>query len=87
MARTPLVRNQRCLPSKAGGCDDVRIGDAVMRRGVVLTMLLLTAAEWWPSASQTQAPPPWQAFVAAAGADRRQSEAALDDIAGRWRDG
>ena len=32
-------------------------------------------------------PPPWQAFLAAGGTDRRQSQAALDEIAGRWQDG
>ncbi|MCA1671839.1 MAG: hypothetical protein LC799_06420, partial [Actinobacteria bacterium] len=32
-------------------------------------------------------PPPWQAFLAAAGSDRRQAQAALDEIAVRWRDG
>ncbi len=32
-------------------------------------------------------PPPWQAFMAAGGSDRRQAQAALDDIAAGWRDG
>ncbi|MBA3296373.1 MAG: DUF3179 domain-containing protein, partial [Acidobacteria bacterium] len=32
-------------------------------------------------------PPPWQAFMAAAGSDRRQAQAALDAIAVRWQDG
>ncbi|MDQ3070979.1 MAG: DUF3179 domain-containing protein [Acidobacteriota bacterium] len=32
-------------------------------------------------------PPAWQAFLAAAGSDRRQAQAALDEIALRWRPG
>lgn len=31
--------------------------------------------------------PPWQAFIAAAGSDHRQAEAALAEIAAHWRDG
>ena len=31
-------------------------------------------------------PPPWQAFLAAGGSDRRQAQAALDVIAVRWQD-
>ena len=30
--------------------------------------------------------PPWQAFIAAAGSDPKQAQAALADIAARWRD-
>ena len=32
------------------------------------------------------AEPPWQAFFAAAGADRQQAQAALTEITARWRD-
>lgn len=41
-------------------------------------------------ASTQEAPsdePPWQAFIAAAGSDQRRAQAALADIAVRWRDG
>ena len=31
--------------------------------------------------------PPWQAFIAAAGPDQRQAQAAREEIAARWRDG
>ncbi len=56
------------------------------RSGWLLCALALVGGPWL-AASQTQGTPPWQAFVAAAGDDRRQSDAALDDIAGRWRNG
>ncbi len=67
--------------------DDVSRGRAVRRAWAYFCVFVLTGAQWWVSASQSQGPPPWQAFVAAAGTDRGQSDAALDDIAGRWRNG
>ncbi len=58
----------------------------VVRPAAFLAALALAAPELLMPA-KAQSPPAWQAFVVAAGTDRRQSEAALDDIAGRWRNG
>lgn len=37
-------------------------------------------------AQRSEAEPPWQAFLTAAGADQKQAQAALSGIAARWRD-
>jgi hypothetical protein len=59
---------------------------SMTRPSWLLCVLVLVGGPWMV-ASQTQGTPPWQAFVAAAGTDRRQSDAALDDIEGGWRNG
>ena len=57
-------------------------------RYLMLAVAAVVAAGLSPTA-QTLEPdePPWQAFIAAAGTDHRQAQAALADIAARWRDG
>ena len=57
-------------------------------RYLMLAVAAVVAAGLSPTAQKLEPDqPPWQAFIAAAGADHRQAEAALADIAVRWRDG
>ena len=54
----------------------------------MLAVAAVVAAGLSPTAQKLEpAEPPWQAFIAAAGTDHRQAQAALADIAARWRDG
>lgn len=50
---------------------------------LVAVIMSPTAHAQDPKASQE---PRWQAFLAAAGSDKRQADAALEEIASRWRD-
>ena len=54
---------------------------------IAVALILLggfgAATAWHAQTSE----PPWQAFIAAGGSDRREAEAALADIAAGWRDG
>ena len=57
-------------------------------RYLMLAVAVVVAAGLSPTAQKLEPDePPWQAFIAAAGTDHRQAQAALADIAARWRDG
>ena len=51
---------------------------------LLLTIAVLGGQQRAPAPSEA---PPWQAFLAAAGPDKREAEAALNQIAAQWRDG
>jgi len=58
---------------------NARVAAVALVAGLVVVQLGTHARE-------PPAPPPWQAFLLAAGADRRQADAALDQIAEAWQD-
>ena len=55
--------------------------------GVVLILVVAPLGAQAPVSPSTSSEPPWQAFLAAGGQDKDQAEAAMDEIAGGWRDG
>jgi hypothetical protein len=59
----------------------------VRRPSIVSAAVAVALASSVSVVSQDRADePPWQAFLAAAGADQKQAQSALAEIAGRWRD-
>ena len=60
----------------------------VLQRSTALSaaigLALVGSLSAWPQVRQDE--PAWQAFIAAAGSDPKQAQAALADIAARWRD-
>ena len=59
------------------------------RRSIMLSAVAAAViGTTWPARMQAGSDePPWQAFLAAASSDQRQAQAALADIAARWKDG
>ncbi len=59
-----------------------------MRSRCLMLAVAFVAAGFLPAAQEPGLDePPWQAFIAAAGTEPRQAQAALVEIAARWRDG
>ncbi|MEW6320602.1 MAG: DUF3179 domain-containing protein [Acidobacteriota bacterium] len=54
--------------------------------GAAVGLAMLLAGAGAAQERPANAEPPWQAFLVAGGQDRRAREAALDEIAARWRD-
>jgi Protein of unknown function (DUF3179) len=65
------------------------LGEMELQRFLVLSAAfgaVALAGSLSARAQVRQEEPPWQAFLAAAGSDPAQAQAALAEIAGRWRD-